>query len=125
MTVQAGKLNTRFTLYRDSAPATDDWGVPIPKVEEVRRFWAEVKTQSGVGTIRDGSSSGMPLSTLKYSLRVRRKVADDARPGDRLVANSGAGAGSAEYRVEGAYPDLAARDFGYIIAFLNVSAVPV
>lgn len=97
-------------------PQYDDWGVPIPQEREVSTLWANVRTSSGVGAIRDGLSSGVPLSTARYSLKVQLGVLRHVTVGDTiLVGTNGRDLDGLECRVEGKIPDLNDRKYGFIL----------
>lgn len=97
-------------------PQYDDWGVPIPQEREAVPFWASVRTASGVGAIRDGLSSGVPLSTSRYSLKVQLGLLRRVAVGDTvLVGTNARDLSGLSCRLEGKIPDINDRKYGYLL----------
>ncbi|WPJ54328.1 hypothetical protein RCIP0075_00006 [Klebsiella phage RCIP0075] len=97
-------------------PRHDDYGVPIPQEKERAYFWADVRTASGVGAIRDGLSSGVPLSTARYSLKVQLGVLRHVTVGDTIeVGINGRDLAGWTCRLEGVIPDFNDRKYGYLL----------
>lgn len=74
--MQAGKLDTRFSLRRHST-GQDAIGQPLTTWVEVGELWANVKHLTGVATLKAGAET----SVTKVSIRVRFNslVAPDMR----------------------------------------------
>ena len=95
--MQAGRLNTRFTLQ---TPATgqDAVGQPTTTWTDLSLLWGNVRMVSGLETIKAGADT----SVLKASIRVRAGIAFNAS--QRLVADDGT-----VFEIQAVLPDRATR----------------
>lgn len=68
MSLAAGTLNRRIKIQR-RVTGQDEAGQPLLAWEDVATLWADVKSQTGMGTIRN--SGGAVEAVKKYSIRIR------------------------------------------------------
>lgn len=73
MTLAAGKLNRRVTIQR-RVTGEDAAGQPVETHEDVGSVWADVRHLSGLETLK----ADAPVSTVKASIRIRRRTDIDA-----------------------------------------------
>lgn len=97
--MQAGRLNTRFTLQ---TPATgqDAVGQPTTTWTTLSLLWGNVKMVGGLEAIRAGADT----SVVKASIRVRAGVPFNA--GQRLVADAGT-----VYQINAVLPEMETRQY--------------
>lgn len=68
MTLAAGSLNRRITIQTRLA-GSDAAGQPVDAWADLATRWADVRGETGMGTIRNGGD--VPAAIKKYSFRVR------------------------------------------------------
>lgn len=71
--MQAGQLDQRIGIWK-RVQGQDETGQPIDTWELVRMVWGDVKFLSGIETVK----SGIPVSEVKASVRIRRAPGIDA-----------------------------------------------
>jgi SPP1 family predicted phage head-tail adaptor len=76
MTLAAGSLNRRIAIQK-STSGKDSAGQAIKVWTNVFTVWANVKSQTGMGTIV-GDQSGVSTSVTRYSFRIRYRQGVDA-----------------------------------------------
>lgn len=76
MGLAAGTLNRRGTIQQRQG-GEDDAGQPIDVWAAVAKVWANVKGQSGMGTIT-GLQDNVAASIDRYSIRIRYRTGLDA-----------------------------------------------
>lgn len=96
--MQAGRLNRRCLLQRPSTEV-DALGQPIPGWEDVATLWADIRTKSGLESIKAGAS----VSVVQYSIRVRYRSGITA--GMRILCNLQA------YNIVAVMPDVGGREY--------------
>ena len=69
MGLDAGKLNRRITIERRVA-GEDAAGQPIEGWEPVATVWADIRTPTGLGAVRD-MQGDIAASLTRYSIRIR------------------------------------------------------
>ena len=78
--MEAGRLNRRIVIQKrtqvqdETGQATDAW-------VDVVKLWAWVKTQTGMGSLRNDQAGSVSMSLVAYSFRIRYRpsVTDDMR----------------------------------------------
>lgn len=75
MGLRAGDLNRRITIQEHVQGQHGD-GQPFDEWQDVATVWANVKGQSGLGTIK--ASGDVPLSVTRYSFRIRYRTGLDS-----------------------------------------------
>lgn len=75
MAQPAGKRKVLFMLQRPVA-GYDDWGHPLPGWEDVAAFRGDPRGDTGMGAIRSGLTTGLPLSITRYSVEVETKLVE-------------------------------------------------
>lgn len=76
--MKAGSLDTLVSIQQQSS-TQDDAGQPVIAWTEVTQVWADVKTLSGLATIKADAHA----STCKASVRIRYR--NGIQPGMRVV----------------------------------------
>lgn len=82
--MNAGQLNRRITIQRH-VQGQDDFGQPIDTWEEVKKVWASIANETGLGTIRSQTQAGVPSAVSRYSFMVRKEAAVDVTDAMRIV----------------------------------------
>ena len=82
--INAGDLNRQITIQRRSA-GVDEIGQPVDTWVDVVTVWANIKGQTGMGTITR-MQDNVPASVERYSIRIRYREGINA--GMRVVAGS-------------------------------------
>lgn len=82
MGLAAGKLNRRITIER-RVSGEDAAGQPIEGWEPVATVWADIRTPTGLGAVRD-MQGDIAASITRYSIRIRYREGLDA--GMRVLA---------------------------------------
>lgn len=113
MAIDAGRINCRCSLYKRGS-GEDSWSQPDGTWELVRKFWADVGTDTGLGAIRSAMMAGKPASVGKYSFKVRASVLASV-PAEDLPAMRIEAAGMV-FNVTGRVVDVQDRSQGYILA---------
>lgn len=78
--MESGQLNRKITIQKrtqvqdETGQATDAW-------VDVVKPWAWVKTQTGMGSLRNDQAGSVSMSLVAYSFRIRYRpsVTDDMR----------------------------------------------
>jgi len=96
--MRAGQLRTRITIERPS-PEQDGAGQPIESWKPVVTVWADLRTVSGLETIRAGAETAI----VKASARIRW------RPG--LDSSMRVLAGGSVFQITAVLPDLSRRQY--------------
>lgn len=96
--MKAGTLDKLVSIQQQSS-TQDDAGQPVITWTEVTQAWADVKTLSGLATIRADAHA----STFKASVRIRYR--DGIQPGMRVVH------GATVYEIKAVPPDSGRREF--------------
>lgn len=81
MGLNAGDLRRRVRIERRGT-GTDAIGQPLDTWEEVATVWADIRGQTGMGTITR-QQEGIPASVERYSIRIRYR--DGITAGMRVV----------------------------------------
>lgn len=81
--MNAGSLNRRITIQKRMS-ARDEAGQPIESWADVGQCWADIKGQTGLGSIT-GMQDNVPASVERYSVRVRYR--EDVQAGMRAMCN--------------------------------------
>lgn len=76
MSLAAGTLNRRGTIQQRQS-GEDDAGQPLTGWDDVAKVWANVKGQSGMGSIT-GLQDNVAASIDRYSIRIRYRTGLDA-----------------------------------------------
>lgn len=78
--MQAGNLNRKITIQRRTQ-TQDAAGQPVDAWVDVVKPWAWVKTQTGMGALRNSQDGSVAMSLVAYSFRIRYRpsVTDDMR----------------------------------------------
>lgn len=81
MAVNAGDLRRRVRIER-RVSGVDEIGQPVSAWETVAEVWADIRGQTGMGTITR-QQEGVPASVERYSIRIRYR--DGITAGMRVV----------------------------------------
>lgn len=78
--MEVGKLNRRIVIQK-RAQIQDETGQVMDAWVEVAKLWAWVKTQTGMGSLRNDQAGSVSMSLAAYSFRIRYRpsVTDDMR----------------------------------------------
>ena len=85
MGMSADGLNRRVRIERRQI-GTDDWNQPLEWWEAVATVWANIKGQTGLGSITR-AQEGVAASVDAYSVRIRYREGLDAGMRVRRVVN--------------------------------------
>lgn len=79
MTLAAGNLNRRITIQRRQT-GEDAAGQPLDGWEDVVQVWANVKGQTGLGTIASAQQGvSAPLNAYSFRIRYRPTIDESMR----------------------------------------------
>lgn len=78
--METGSLNRKITIQQRTH-AQDAAGQPIETWIDVAKPWAWVKTQTGMGSLRNDQAGSVSISLVAYSFRIwyRPSITDDMR----------------------------------------------
>ncbi|MFT0533932.1 phage head closure protein [Castellaniella hirudinis] len=78
--MEAGRLNRKITIQKRTQ-VQDESGQPKDAWTDVAKLWAWVKTQTGMGSLRNDQAGSVSMSLVAYSFRIRYRpsVTDDMR----------------------------------------------
>jgi SPP1 family predicted phage head-tail adaptor len=96
--MKAGQLDKLVSIQQQSS-VQDDAGQPVKTWSEVTQAWADVRSMSGLATIKADAY----VSTFKASVRIRYR--DGIKPGMRVVH------GATVYDIKAVPPDSGRREF--------------
>lgn len=109
--MQIGSLNRRVTIQARDA-GFDAAGQPVATWSDFATVWADIRSPSGLGAIRD-MQGNLSASVAQYSIRIRYR--EDIRPDMRVVH------GAQVYDIRQAIPDYAGKEYTDLICAVGGS----